>query len=115
MIITFETSQFTRRLFFVTNPAFLRAGRLTLPSDMSWDQAPLDLITGKNNSSKLFMYENEGSEESYSYELGEGNGIQRAVISSWLPTDGRDHVLYVNDDDLQQLLLAAMALLPSGR
>ena len=54
------------------------------------------------------MYENEGSEESYSYELGEGNGIQRAVISSWLPTDGRDHVLYVNDDDdLQQLLFSS--------
>ena len=107
--LPFETSQFTRVDYsFVTNPAFLRAGRLTLPSDMSWDQAPLDLIARKNNSSKLFMYENEGSEESYSYELGEGNGIQRAVISSWLPTDGRDHVLYVNDDDdLQQLLFSS--------
>ena len=32
----------------------------------------------------------------------------RAVISSWLPTDGRDHVLYVNDDDdLQQLLFSS--------
>ena len=30
------------------------------------------------------------------------------MISSWLPTDGRDHVLYVNDDDdLQQLLFSS--------
>ena len=54
------------------------------------------------------MYENEGSEESYSYELGEGNDFKFAVISSWLPTDDRDHVLYVNDDDdLQQLLFSS--------